>query len=128
MKRILHLIAFTLLALLLQGCVAWPYRTTPIVTGRVIDADTGKPIAGADVGFQRHAAVSTRTREDGTFRLMSDHKWGPAFIIPAEFTPCGGTLQVSAPGYATFEKDVGSHVYGPIELSELRLKKAVEGR
>ena len=94
-----------------------------MVIGRIVDADTGKAIAGAEVGFRKHEAVSTRTKEDGTFRLASDHEWGPAMVMPIEFTLCGGLLYVAAPGYRTFEKDVGQRVYQAVQLPEIKLKK-----
>ncbi|MBI2517346.1 MAG: hypothetical protein HYV95_10580 [Opitutae bacterium] len=123
MKRLYLIGLVTLISLLQQGCVAWRYTTTPVATGRVLDADTGKPVIGAEVGFRKHESVSTRTKEDGSFSLASDHKWGPAIGIPFEFTLCGGVLYVAAPGYESFEKDVGQRVYHPVDLSEVRLRK-----
>ena len=123
MKRLYLLGLVVLLSLLQQGCVAWRYTTTPVVTGRVLNADTGKPVVGAEVGFRKHESVSTRTKEDGSFSLASDHKWGPAIGIPFEFTLCGGVLYVAAPDYVTFEKDVGQRVYHLVELSDVMLRK-----
>jgi hypothetical protein len=122
MKRLFLLGLVALISLLQQGCVAWRYTTTPVVTGRVLDADTGKPVVGAEVGFRKHESVSTRTKGDGSFSLASDHKWGPAIGIPFEFTLCGGVLYVTAPGYVTFEKDVGQRVYHLVQLHDLVLR------
>jgi hypothetical protein len=124
MKKRAYLLALVfLLGVLQHGCVAWRYTTTPVVTGRVLDADTRKPVVGAEVGFRTHENVSTRTREDGSFTLVSDHKWGPAFGIPFEFTPCGGVLYIAATDYRTFEKDVGQRVYHDVQLLDVLLAK-----
>lgn len=106
---------------LLQGCFIWRYTTTPPVTGRVVDASTGTPVVGAEVGIRKHQAVRTRTASDGSFKVASDHSWGPAIIIPFEFTLCGGVFYVSAPGYEIFEKDLGDRVYRPVQLLDVML-------
>jgi hypothetical protein len=123
MKRLFSLALLVLVAVLQQGCVVWRYTTTPVVTGRVVDAESGKAIVGAEVGFRKHETVSTRTKEDGSFSLASDHEWGPAIGIPFEFTLCGGVLYIAAPGYSTFEKDVGQRVYHVVQLSDVALRK-----
>jgi hypothetical protein len=123
MKRLFPVLLLAALCTTQQGCVAWRYTTTPLVTGRVLDADTGKPVVGAEVGFRKHEAVSTRTKDDGSFSLSPDHQWGPAIGIPFEFTPCGGVIYVTAPKYATFERDVGPRVYHPVQLSDVMLPR-----
>jgi hypothetical protein len=123
MKRLFLLALFVLLCAVQQGCVVWRYTTTPLVTGRVLDADTGKPVVGAKVGFRTHEAAITQTKDDGSFSLASDHRWGPAIGIPFEFTLCGGVIYVTAPDYVTFEKDVGARVYHPVQLPDVPLQK-----
>jgi hypothetical protein len=95
--RLFGLISLT--ASLLSGCVAYPYKTTPAVEGRVVDSTTGTGIAGAKVGFRDRAKAVTSTAPDGSFRLKEGHTWGGALLIPWEFTACGGVLYVEAPGY-----------------------------
>ena len=77
-----------------------------------------EPIAGARVGFRGRERKSTQTIADGSFVLRSDHSWGPAVIIPFEFTPGGGMFFVEASGYATFERDIGPRMYQPFVFTE----------
>lgn len=123
MKRLCLLAVALSLGLVQQGCFAWRYTTTPVVVGRVLDAATQKPVVGAEVGFRTHEAASTRTNADGGFTLKSDHAWAPAFGLPFEFTPCGGTLYITATGYRTFEKDLGQRVYHLVRLPDVLLTK-----
>jgi hypothetical protein len=97
------------------------------VTGTVVDAGTGRPIAGAKVGFREHNQVETRTNADGSFHLYSDHAWGGAVIIPFEFTLCGGKFFIEAPGYKTFEQEIGPRRSLPFIFREpVALRKATE--
>lgn len=123
MKSRSSLLGLVLLVCALQGCVAWRYTTTPPVAGKVIDAEGGNPIAGAEVGFRKHEAASTRTNADGTFKLASGHEWGAAAILPFEFTPCGGVFYVMAPGYEAFETDMGEQVWHAVQLPDVKLRK-----
>src|SRR5215469_6702531 len=117
-KSMVRLAAFLLLLTVCgQGCVVWPYMTTPLTSGIILDAATRQPIPGAKVGFREHTK-STRTKPDGTFVLRPGYTWGPAFIIPYEFNPCGGVFFVEAEGYLTFEQDVTRHVYHPLAFPE----------
>src|SRR2546426_11381783 len=105
--RMLRVCVLALVCISGQGCLIWRYTTTPPVSGTAIDATTREPLAGARVGFRGRERKSTQTIADGSFVLRSDHSWGPAVIIPFEFTPCGGMFFVEASGYATFERDIG---------------------
>jgi hypothetical protein len=102
----------------LQGCLAWRYRTTPSVKGRVLDSASHSPVDAATVGFRNHKGVLARTTADGRFHLEAGHTWGAAIIIPFEFTHCGGVLFVEAAGYDPFERDFGPWAYDPIVLDQ----------
>lgn len=101
-----------------QGCVVWRYTTSPPVSGVVRDSATGSPVVNAKVGFREHERIQTLTAADGSFRLPLGHTWGPALIIPFEFTPCGGTFFIEAPGYEAFELVIGPRMYHPVVFQE----------
>jgi hypothetical protein len=116
-----------LMCVILQGCLVWRYTTTPVVTGTVVEAGTGRPISGARVGFREHNRIEARTNADGSFHLYSDHAWEGAVILPFEFTLCGGKFFIEAPGYATFEQDIGPRRYPPFIFPEpIALRKQPE--
>jgi hypothetical protein len=117
--RRMSLLSLLVLACLFgQGCFVWHYTMTPPVSGRVIDSATGSPVVSAKVGFREHKRIETLTAADGSFLLPSDHTWGPAVIIPFEFTPCGGLFFIEAPGYDTFEQEIGPRMYHPFVFQE----------
>lgn len=105
------------IAFLGGGCFVYRYTTTPPASGRVIDASTQVPISGARVGFRNHERKATTTTSEGSFHLESDHVWAFSVLIPWEFTPCGGVLFVEAPGYRSFETNIGNHVYHSVDFS-----------
>ena len=121
--RICSLALLIIVCGLHQGCFVWRYTTTPPLAGRVLDANNGSAVVGAEVGVRKHEAVRTRTTNDGSFKVASDHSWGPAILIPFEFTLCGGILYVEAPGYETFEKNLGDRVYRPVQVPDVMLIK-----
>jgi hypothetical protein len=126
MRNSASLSVLIFVACTLQGCVAWRYPSTPPITGKVLDAESGNPVVGAEVGFRKHQAIQTRTKVDGTFQLESDYSWGPAFILPFEFTSCGGVFYVIAPNYDPFEEDMGYQVCRPAQLADVKLRKKVK--
>ena len=90
-----------------------PAAGTPsgTVTGRVLDQDTGQPVAGAVVGFGGHdsAGYQTTTGADGRFTLTPVQGTYPSFFIrgpgydapsglPATVDVNGGTRRISATG------------------------------
>ncbi|MCJ8210672.1 carboxypeptidase-like regulatory domain-containing protein [Mucilaginibacter sp. RS28] len=77
-----------------------------IITGRVIDKETQKPIANASV-FLSNATIGDKTREDGTFRLIK--------IRPAQYD-----LVVSIIGYDTFSQTLNI-TDGETHLSDIIL-------
>ncbi len=74
-----------------------PMAGNSVVTGRVIDGDSGAPIAGADVmllrggnarGIAQFQAPTTRSALDGTFTLMPAaagafriYAWAPGYVL-----------------------------------------------
>lgn len=79
--------AAVLCALAAGAAVAQPTRT---LSGVVVDADGGAPVAGASVAVKDQAALVATAQADGAFTLAK--------------VPAGDlTLQVSAPGYLPVE-------------------------
>jgi hypothetical protein len=106
-------------AILAQGCFVYHYPSTPDVSGIVVDGSTRIPITNAIVGFRDHRKTFTQTAIDGSFHVLFGKKWGPAFIMRFEFTPCQGTFSVNAKGYQPFEEWLGTSpgYYKPIALT-----------
>lgn len=91
-----------------------------VVEGVVVSADTGAPIAGAEVSFVRHPDVTARTTDDGSFSI-GDRDFAILPILPDVGRPFPVTVRIESEGYETllFEMESGKHV-----LDEpLRLKK-----
>jgi hypothetical protein len=105
------------IALLDQGCFIYKYPSTPEVTGKVVDARTGDPITNAIVGFRGHKKTFTQTTTNGSFHVLFGKRWGPAYIIPMEFTPCNGTFFAESEGYQPFEEWLTAPRYNPINLT-----------
>ena len=89
--RIMRLLTLTFL-LLFSSLM---YSQTIVITGKVQDADTGKPLAYAHVGIPEKG-IGTTTGGDGAFTLK----------IPQAYTQ--SKLSVSFIGYATYERALHS--------------------
>lgn len=113
-------------AVLLSGCVFFPYpiphtqKRSPIVTGQVVDAKTGRPIEGATVqlttdnnpkppyGHSSHAPLGEpqTTSADGQFYFPTKRNFHLIYILHPR-TPIGIPRQptwdegvrISKPGY-----------------------------
>ncbi len=96
--------------LTVYGTTGGPGPGTATVTGRVVDADTGQPVAGATVKVD---TLSTTTGTDGRFTLTG--------------VPTGtATLQVSKTGYITYYASI--QVQSPTtSLSDIPLVPAGGG-
>jgi hypothetical protein len=71
-------------AILLQGCLAFPYPT-PAVSGSVIDAASKKPIGNAQIQVRRHSGIHCTSTADGRFDLPAGSVWGPCFLMPGDY-------------------------------------------
>jgi hypothetical protein len=84
----------------------------------VVDAQTSKPIAGAEIRlegttFEPYLVNSIETGIDGRFSLVVTKRefWMPMWLGPAEGF-CTATATVSAPGYVARTKDFQSGTRG----------------
>ena len=72
----IHRLSFLLIAgLVFSGCVPAPSvdERSPAVSGRVVDAATGRPIKGATVMLHEHPSYKARTDSDGAYRIRARH-------------------------------------------------------
>lgn len=83
-------------------------RSGESIKGRVLDARTGAPIAGAEVDAAAFFENAVRTATDGSFTV---HGWDP--------DAQGEGVYARAPGYATARHELpqGARLTGPIELA-----------
>src|SRR4051812_720838 len=75
--------ALSACALSLTGCLPFPHSEVRFfeMKGRVVDADTLKPISGARVAIHDAPSVSTKTDEDGRFDVERQRNYYVGVII-----------------------------------------------
>jgi|GEM_PF-4294850 hypothetical protein len=119
-----NLLLASLIGVLGQGCVVFPYPT-PEVKGAVVDAATKKPIAGARVEARKHKRISCVTASDGSFDLAANHIWGPCFLMPGDYF-LRAPLSFKAPGYHTVTNDFYGGRDGRVVLTQpIELQRAL---
>jgi hypothetical protein len=110
-----------LLCAAVSGCVSCFVGAGPY--GRVVDATTGQPVAGAVIAMGRpnEASIATTTDAVGTFELKLQP---PKFCFPAgnvvDYGP--GSFSVSAPGYESRQISWGASSKGPLTVTLERRK------
>lgn len=102
-----------LLALVLGGCLLpqpQTSRATLQISGRVVDAETGKPLPSARVWVSGYLKTKTSTNKEGLFMTQPDHALALATTMksgsPDDLNP--KKLVVQCGGYAIKEIDVSS--------------------
>jgi len=91
----------------LSGCIEITTYVSPSVSGTVVDAATNKPIQGATISVDDHPGLFAQTNLDGQFSLAPTTRRTQIFwLAPYRSLPPGGTVVVSADGYASREMDV----------------------
>ncbi|HXZ54704.1 MAG TPA: carboxypeptidase regulatory-like domain-containing protein [Burkholderiales bacterium] len=118
MKRddLLQWATLALLCIAASGCVSCFVGAGPY--GTVVDAKTGRPIAGAVVtmGGPNEAAVAATSDAAGAFELKLQP---PKFCFPAgnvvDYGP--GSFSVSAPGYESRRLAWGASSTGPLRIT-----------
>lgn len=87
-----------------SGCIEITTYVSPSASGTVIDAASQKPIQGATISVDDHPGLFAQTNSDGQFLLVPDTRKIHIFVLtPYESLPPGGTVVVSADGYASRE-------------------------
>jgi hypothetical protein len=88
----------------LSGCIETTTYVSPAASGTVIDAVSKKPIQGASISVDDHPGLFAQTNSDGQFVLMPATRKTRIFVLAAyRSIPPGGTVVVSADGYASRE-------------------------
>lgn len=91
----------------LSGCIEITTYVSPSASGTVIDAASKKPIQGATISVDDHPGLFAQTNSDGQFLLVPATRKTRIFVLaPYRSLPPGGTVVVSADGYAPREIDV----------------------
>lgn len=88
----------------LSGCIEITTYISPGASGTVIDAASEKPIEGATISVDEHPGLFAQTNADGQFFLVPATRRKHIFLLaPYESLPPGGTVVISADGYASKE-------------------------
>jgi hypothetical protein len=91
----------------LSGCIEITTYVSPSASGTVIDAASKKPIQAATISVDDHPGLFAQTNSDGQFLLVPATRKTRIFVLaPYRSLPPGGTVVVSADGYASREIDV----------------------
>ena len=95
MRRAIPILA----ALAISGClVPGQTKETPRIAGRVVDADSKRPISGATLQFEHHQKQPTVTSRNGSFDIPA--MWPVELQLFPFIDQSGGRyLFVTAPGY-----------------------------
>ena len=88
----------------LSGCIEITTYVSPSASGTVVDATSEKPIQGATISVDDHPGLFAQTNSDGQFLLVPAARKTRIFVLaPYRSLPPGGTIVVSADGYASRE-------------------------
>jgi hypothetical protein len=114
-------IALSLL-LSLGGCIEITLYTSPSASGTVIDAASQRPIQAATISVDDHPGLFAQTNSDGQFVLIPTTRTTHIFVLaPYESAPPGGTVVVSAAGYASQKIVVNGRVNSlRVSLAKIR--------
>ena len=106
----------------LSGCIEITTYVSPSASGTVIDAASKKPIQAATISVDDHPGLFAQTNSDGQFLLVPATRKTRIFVLaPYRSLPPGGTVIVSADGYASREIDVkGSDTSIVVSLVRVR--------
>lgn len=103
-----------------SGCFPYHFTMRPGAAGQVIDSASKRPIEGAKVTLTTYSAgnkdedVSVKTRDDGSFIIPADRKWGIIIILgPFDPLPLNGQVSVRANGYQDGVRDIKITTMGP---------------
>ena len=88
----------------LSGCIEITTYVSPSASGAVIDAASKEPIQGATISVDDHPGLFAQTNPAGQFLLVPATRKTRIFVLaPYRSLPPGGTVVVSADGYASRE-------------------------
>lgn len=126
-----YIVSFTLLLLLFNSCMTWPYYKImpylPAVKGYVVEKEDNLKIENVIVYWknkQNNIENPTYTNSDGYFEFKVIEKYITWKIVMME-PGWGGTLIFKKKGYKTMEYDVGG-LYNPSHVFEISVKMEKE--
>jgi len=105
----------------LAGCVIYPGPVSETLSGRVVDAESGGPIAGAHLYFADSPKDEAVSSADGQFALAEMRKWHTV-VMGADLNG-GRMLIVEAPGYPRQTHAVN---FSDAKNVVIRLRKAAQ--
>ena len=98
-----YAVALSLL-MCISGCIEITTYVSPSASGTVVDAVSQRPIQGATISVDGHPGLFAQTDSGGEFFLVPTTRKTRIFVLTAyESLPPGGTVVVSADGYASKE-------------------------
>ena len=115
--RIMHTRIASLICLLalpwLSGCLIYPHydKRSPEVNGRVIDAESHQPLAGASVSFSSKRSLSAKTDTNGYFIIKETRQWEPLLGVGI----CGPEYKIGDYYYPEY-LDIAHPAYLPLQL------------
>jgi hypothetical protein len=106
--------AYLITAWLCTGCAPFPFTTSPGATGKIVDASTHAPIAGAEVAishsiyppesgekaFENRRAPMVMSREGGQFSVPLERRLD-IYCLPIDVFPRFGLLVIKCDGHET---------------------------
>jgi hypothetical protein len=104
MKFALALI-ICLVGLTVSGCVPLRFPTTPLASGKISDASSGRPIEGSTVFWTSAPEKKEKSQRDGSYVLPSLGR--TRWVLPVGDYFVGrvsGSVRVEARGYESQEK------------------------
>lgn len=124
-------IAFASFSILLAGC--WPYRYTrlPGISGVVVSASDGTPVAAAQVILiaplwsQEGRRITARTDDDGRFDLAAERRWGMLVVMQEPFRPVKCSVEIAAPNFLLESVPLQCSEMGPVttDLGKVKLRR-----
>lgn len=86
--KIVKLLILVIVSQQLSGCLLLPIPHRKMegygISGRILDAETKKPVAGVlvtEINNDNRGVTSTRTDDDGNFRIKPHYQWHFGMII-----------------------------------------------
>lgn len=120
MSKLCHMLSLSLL-MSLSGCIEITTYVSPSASGTVVDAATKKPIQAATISVEGHPGLFAQTNPGGQFSLEPTARTTHIFWLgPYRSLPPGGTVVISADGYASKEVVVNGNG-DPLLVSLLRV-------
>src|SRR6266446_10100813 len=117
-------LAASLLVLSFCGCAPYRFTARPGASGRVIDARSRKPIAGATVFLTvRHMDAWSHSAADGSFLLPPEHRWRIC-IVGEEPANLDVHVSFGAGGYISTSRQFLSSSFGPAmtQLGDIKMQ------